>query len=70
MQLRCLAVCEWKNNPQDYEGFVPGIDIVAEAEKFKQSGYFFDELGNEGIDATSSKIQIIFITPLQNYLTH
>jgi hypothetical protein len=34
-----VVVNEWQANPQDYEGFVRyGVDVIVEAEKFKQDG--------------------------------
>ena len=46
-RLRHVVVNEWQSNPQDYEGFVGcGVDVIVEAEKFKQDGIFLGELGN------------------------
>ena len=46
-ELRRLAVEEWLNNPEDYQGFLDeGYRVREEAEKFKSQGYFFGPLGN------------------------
>ena len=61
MQLRSLAVDEWTQNPQDYEGFVPVIDIQQEATKFLQSGYFYGDLADTIVLALSNSLGLPFI---------
>ena len=61
MQLRGLCVHEWKANPQEYEGFVPNTDVAAEADKFRESGFFFGELGNTMILSHSNALGLPMI---------
>lgn len=68
-QLRNLAVEEWKSNPQDYEGFVPGVDVTMEAEKFKESGVFLGELGNTVVLNLSNVLGIPIIV-LSSAINH
>ena len=61
MQLRNLTVDEWMQNPEDYEGFVPEVNIQQEAAKFLQSGYFYGELADTIVLALSNLLGLPFI---------
>ena len=69
LKLRKLTVKEWTNNPQDYEGFVPGVDVTEEAIKFLQNGYFFGELADTIVLALSNLLGIPFII-FSSSITH
>ena len=58
--LRHLTIEEWRLNQQDYEGFVPGIDVQQEAKKFSESGYFLGDLADTIVLALSW-------TPINNF---
>ncbi len=57
--LRCLAVEEWINHSDDYQGFIGDQHNVSDkADKFRQSGYFFGPLSNTMVLAISNAIGI------------
>ena len=59
--LRQLTIQEWRSNPQDYEGFVPGMDVQQEAMKFSESGYFFGDLADTIVLALSNLLGLPLI---------
>lgn len=59
--LRMLVVQEWISNAQDYEGFVPGIDVQQEALKYVENGYFFGELANTIVLALANVLGLTLI---------
>ena len=59
--LRHLTIEEWRSNQQDYEGFVPGIDVQQEAKKFSESGYFFGDLADTIVLALSNLLGLPLI---------
>ena len=61
MQLRNLTVTEWTNNSQEYEGFVPEVNIADEAKKFLVSGYFYGDLADTIVLALSNTLGLPFI---------
>lgn len=61
MKLRNLTVAKWKSNQQNYEGFVPGVDIQQEAMKFMQNGYFCGELADSIVLALYNLLGLPFI---------
>ena len=61
MKLRNLTVAECKCNQQDYERFLPDVNIQQEAMKFMQSSYFFGELADTIVLALSNLLGLPFI---------
>lgn len=68
LKLRQLAVKEWLENPEDYQGFLTMDDetnsevplVIHEAPKFLQPGYVHDPLANTMVTAISNIPVIIF----------
>ena len=74
--LRKKAVEEWLLNPEDYQGFLTDSNVVEQAPKFLQEGYYHGELANTMVTNVSNMLgipvvvfssamhhPIIFITP-------
>ena len=64
MKLRNLTVAEWKCNQQDYERFLPDVNIQEEAMTFMQSGYFFGKLADTIILALSNLLGLPFTSSI------
>ena len=84
-KLRSIAVDEWSNNPEEYQGFLDnGFSVQEEAVNFKQQGYFFGPLGNTMVLAVLNALglpviifssahhyPLIYITPeIVKFLSH
>ena len=60
-KLRQLTVLEWVHNHQEYEGFTPDVNVVEEAEKFLQDGFFHGELADTIVLALSNLLGVPLI---------
>lgn len=69
-ELRRIAVEEWCNAPEEYQGFIgDAFNVKEEAEKFKQQGHFFGPLGNTMVPAVSNALglQVVIFSSAHHY---
>ena len=67
--LRELAVKEWRENEDEYQGFLVHSNVSEEAEHFLQCGYFEGELGDTMVLALSNALglPIIVFSSIPNH---
>ena len=61
LQLRIIAVREWKGNVDFYESFLVDVDVNLEADAFLESSFFNGSLGDSMIVALSNALELPFI---------
>ena len=62
VQLRNEAVQEWTLNSSEYQGFIPSeYTVQIEADKFKQTSYFYGPLADTMVKALSNALNIPII---------